>query len=223
MQAASTDDLIFSRAGARRPPVRADDARARRHRLDRNAGGRRQHPQAPRLAEARRRDRDQLADPGAAGDDDRLSPSPRWRDEQGRQHQRQEPDHVEVEPVRRPELDGDQHRRRQRGDLGGGLSRRPERHREGEGDRARPLDRPQEVKRGRLAPDAERRAARGLVAERAIVELSQAAVGEEGQDQQRADREEGDPEDDRGAPPALAGAGREQRRQRRGAELCGWD
>jgi hypothetical protein len=36
-----------------------------------------------------------------------------------------------------------------------------------------------------------------LVAERAIVDLSRAAVGQEGQDQERADREKGDPKEDR--------------------------
>ena len=60
------------------------------------------------------------------------------RHEQGREHQRQEPDDVEVEPVRRADLDGDQHRRRQRGDLGRRLSRGPKRNREREATAARP-------------------------------------------------------------------------------------
>ena len=78
MQAASTDDLIFSVPALVAHLSAADDPRARRRRLHRHAGRRRQHPRAPRLAQARRRDRDQLADPGPAGDENRLRPSPRW-------------------------------------------------------------------------------------------------------------------------------------------------
>ena len=60
---------------------------------------------------------------GAPGDDDRLSllAAPRTA---ATSTKRQEPDHVEVEPVRRPELDRDHHRRRQRRDLHRGLERR---------------------------------------------------------------------------------------------------
>ena len=64
---------------------------------------------------------DQLADAGAAGDADRASKRPRaaaLRPNIAASSERQEPHDVEVEPVRRPELDGDRHRRRERRDLG---------------------------------------------------------------------------------------------------------
>ena len=58
-------------AGARRPPLAPDDARARRHRLDRHALGRRQRARAARVAEGRRRGGRLLADARPARDDDR--------------------------------------------------------------------------------------------------------------------------------------------------------
>ena len=73
MQEASTSDLIFSVAELVARLSRLDDARAGRHRLDRDAVRRRQRPRAAGLAQAWRRDRDQLADPGRAAHDDRLA------------------------------------------------------------------------------------------------------------------------------------------------------
>ena len=87
--------------------------------------GRRQRPASPRVW-LKPGDEIVISSPtlGRLETTDRAeSPSPRCADEQGGEHQRQEPDDVEVEPVRRAELDGDQHRRRQRGDLGRRLSR----------------------------------------------------------------------------------------------------
>ena len=57
MQASSTADLIFSVPRARRPPLEADDARARRPDLDRHAVRRGHRAPAERLAEAGRRGR----------------------------------------------------------------------------------------------------------------------------------------------------------------------
>src|SRR5207342_2295307 len=77
----------------------------------------------------------------------------------------------------------------------------------------------QEMKRWRLPPGAERRAARGLVTERAVIELAEAAVGKQGERDDRRRGEEGDREEDQRTGPALPMAGGEQRRQDERAEL----
>ena len=61
MQEATTAGPDLLDPAARRPPLEPDDARAGRHRLDRDPGGRRRRPRPERLAEAGRRGRDQLA------------------------------------------------------------------------------------------------------------------------------------------------------------------
>src|SRR5680860_1285676 len=84
------------------------------------------------------------------------------------ERQREEPDDVEVEPVRRGELDGDQHRGAERGYLQRRLAARDERDRDGEQDGEARDDPAVGLARVELAPDAERRAARSLVSERAV-------------------------------------------------------
>ena len=189
----------------------ADDPRARRHRVHRDAGGRRRDPRPPRLAQARRRDRDQLADAGVL--ETRIAEpgacaSPRLRPRNRGQRERQEPDDVEVEPVRRRELDGDRHRRCQRGDLGRGLAPRPEGDRDRQGAAITRSARIAGSERRRLAPDAEWGAAGRLVAERAVVELAQAAVGDERDDERR---DEGANTAERRSPAASAARRRRSR------------
>ena len=117
--------------------------------------------------------------------------------EHGDEHERQEPDDVEVEPVRGAELDGDRDRRRERGDLERRAAARVEGNRDGEHDRADAHGGAQEVQRRREAPDAERRASRGLVAEGAVVDLVDAAVGMNGTNSSAVTTTNDDREDER--------------------------
>ena len=75
MQYGSTADLIHSVPALVALPLDADDARARRHRLHRHPGRRRQPARPARVAEARRRGRDQLAAAGRARHPARLRPA----------------------------------------------------------------------------------------------------------------------------------------------------
>src|SRR6476619_2982451 len=139
--------------------------------------------------------------------------------EQGDEDQGGEPDRVRIEPVVGGQLGGDQQDRAERGQLGG----RPSPGNEEEGgcksDREHLAEGVEEVEGWRLPPDAEGRAARGLVAERAVIELPEAAVvkqgnGHEGRDDHEAERKE---EERPRTPFAIAGG--EQRREQQRAEL----
>ena len=76
MQRSSTVGPDLQGARACLAHLEADDARARRSDLDRHAVGRRDRASAERLAQARRRDRDQLAAAGPSSDEDRVAASP---------------------------------------------------------------------------------------------------------------------------------------------------
>ena len=120
---------------------------------------------------------DQLLLPGAGAGFDRS-----WEPigaEAGDQDERHEPDHVEVEPVGRGDLHEDQQRRGEGGDLSRIRTAGPQRQEQRERRHGRLHGRLKPLERGRLTPDAERRGATRLVTDRAVVELSQTAVGDE--------------------------------------------
>ena len=104
---------------------------------------------------------------------------------QRHQGQRREPHDVEVEPVADRQLHRDDHGGAQGRDLERVAAARHEEHRQRQ-DPGADLDRGlQPAQRVDLAPDAERRRARGLVADRAVVDLADAAVGQEGHEHER--------------------------------------
>ena len=196
MQEATTADLIFSIPQLVAHLSTPDDARARRHRRHRHAGRRRRRPRPARLAEAGRRDRRQLADScGRLGAPDRVDG---LRLASARCARERTPRRARTAGTRR---------RRSRTSASrsswtaivtaaasaatwtGVLRRGHERDRDRERRRQRADERLQELERRRLAPDAERRAASRLVAERAVVDLAQAAVGDEGDDRRPRDRD----------------------------------
>src|SRR5262245_58323097 len=99
---------------------------------------------------------------------------------------------VGIEPVLRGHLHRDQQRGAQRRELDGGAASGNEEEGDGASDcvyRGQVLKR---VQRGRLARDAERRAAGGLLAERAVIELAVAAVGQQRDRDVGSDEQEGE-------------------------------
>ena len=136
--------------------------------------------------------------------------------EQRNEHERQEPDDVEVEPVRRGELERDQHgRRRARPSGAGRRLARDERHQHGA---ARPpppsiavWSQPSSAWPQMLNGEGAAR----LVAERAVVQLAQPAVRHEREHRRRPAQARAP----RRTRPARAG--REQRGQRERRELGG--
>ena len=216
MQDASTDDLIFGIPElvahlSRLMTLEPGDIVSTGH-----AVGRRLDPRPARLAQARRRDRDQLADAGAAGDADRRSQRrapPRCAANIAASTERQEPHDVEVEPVRRA--------RAGRRSVTAAASAATWARASCAGARRRPRPpapprRPRSTRPagsrsdGRQAPDAERRAARRLVAERVVVELPRRPPwGRNGTTQGRRD---GDERRRRRRSPSATGARRSRSR-----------
>ena len=144
------------------------------------------------------------------------------------------PRDVQIEPVLRRQLDGDQDRGGQGGGLGHGAAAGDEGDQEGEGYRERLEHGLEPFERVGLAPDAERGAAVQLALDRALVERGKAGLdggkGEhQGETADEGDREEGERAEprqrERSAVDAVASvektplAGREQRGERQRGEL----
>jgi len=118
------------------------------------------------------------------------------------------------------QLERDQHRAAERGHLHRVTPRRHESHRQGQGD-GRALHHVQNPRWGvQLTPHAEGRVAPGLVADGAVIQLTQTTVGDERQHSGRHDDREHAGEHPGSPPAARARSSRgEQGREGEGGEL----